>query len=175
MQCFSSSFLLLLFPMFFCSSTNTPHTSHIYKFLYQSTIFGKSNKYNFLKPSWKVPMISAIQGHVSKTLSNFSTQRVIVFYYNNLYRGKFFCHSRKICTMKSFPIKKFERRDFSKLHSYIIFCWLLSSTKNNRPTTPKSQFFFVLLLGFCNSPKKLYNHNFFQGKPNFLQASMLFF
>ena len=39
------------------------------------------------------------------------------------------CHSRKICTIKSFPMKQFERRDESKLHSYKCFCWPLTITK----------------------------------------------
>ena len=36
--------------------------------------------------------------------------------------GQVFCHSRKICTKKSFTRKPFEGKDDTKLHSYIGFC-----------------------------------------------------
>ena len=34
-------------------------------------------------------------------------------------------------------MKPFERKDYSKLHSYIGFCQLLTTTKKNQPTAPK--------------------------------------
>ena len=66
-----------------------------------------------------------------------------------LYWGKFVCYFRKISTIQSFPMKKFERRDDSILHSYIDFCWPLTTSKNNQPRTPQSMIFAafrVLLL-----------------------------
>ena len=43
--------------------------------------------------------------------------------------GKFLRHFRNICTIKSFPVKKFERRDDSKLHPCISCWWPLTATK----------------------------------------------
>ena len=60
--------------------------------------------------------------------------------------GHIFCDSRKICTMNSFSKKKFERRDDSKLHLCIEFCWLLTTTKKSRPSTPKSQIFATFMV-----------------------------
>ena len=45
-------------------------------------------------------------------------------------------HFRNICTIKSFPMKKFERSDDSKLQPCIGCLWLLTATKNNQPTKP---------------------------------------
>ena len=42
----------------------------------------------------------------------------------------------KICTIQFLQIKKFKRRDNSKLHLYYDFCWPLTTTENNQPTTP---------------------------------------
>ena len=52
--------------------------------------------------------------------------------------GKFLRHFRNICTIKSFPMKKFERSGDSKLHPCIGCWWLLTATKNNQPREPKS-------------------------------------
>ena len=52
-----------------------------------------------------------------------------------------FRHFRKICTIKLFPMKKFERSDDSKFHPYIGFWWFVTTTKKNKPTPPKSQIF----------------------------------
>ena len=66
--------------------------------------------------------------------------------------GKFLRHLRNICTIKSFPMKKFERSDDSKLHTFINCWWLLIATKNNQPTKPKYSFWS--LLEFCHFRKK---------------------
>ena len=55
--------------------------------------------------------------------------------------GKFFCNFRNICTIKSFLMKQFKRRDDPKLHSYIGFCWLLTTTKNMNQQYQNHKFF----------------------------------
>ena len=80
----------------------------------------------------------------------------------------FFCHFRKTCTIQSFPIKKFERRDNSKLHLYIDFCWPLTTTKiiNQKYLNHR---FFCHLIGFCYV-WKTFLPLFFLGKSKFLQV-----
>ena len=56
----------------------------------------------------------------------------------HLKMGKILRHFRNICTIKSFPMNKFERSDDSKLHPCIGCWWLLTATKNNQPTKTKS-------------------------------------
>ena len=74
-------------------------------------------------------------------------------------RDKFFFHYFwKTCIIQSFPLKKFERRYAYTLHSYIDFCSPLTTTKI-------SHFY-----GFVTPEKNVYQHNFFEGKPNFLWA-----
>ena len=58
--------------------------------------------------------------------------------HNKIKIGKCLCHSQNIFTVKSIPMKQFARRCDSKLHSYIAFCWHLTTRKKNWPTTPQS-------------------------------------
>ena len=52
--------------------------------------------------------------------------------------GMFLCNFRNIHTIKSFPMKKFDRSDDSKLHQCIGCWWLLTATKNKQAIKPKS-------------------------------------
>ena len=81
--------------------------------------------------------------------------------------GKFLRHFRNIFTIKSFPMKKFERSDDPKLHPCIGCWWLLTSTKIiNQQNLNHS---FWPLFEFCHFRKKKFYHNIsFYGKSNFL-------
>ena len=67
--------------------------------------------------------------------------------------GTFFRCFRKICITRSFPMKKFERRDTSRLHSYIDLYWPLTSTKKINQQHLNHRLFFLQFLWFSPSPR----------------------
>ena len=69
-------------------------------------------------------------------------------------------------------MKKFERKDDSKLHLYIGFCWVLRSTKKATNNTK------IIFLGHFQAlvtpgKKNFYYHIFFKEKPNFSKSLTL--
>ncbi len=66
--------------------------------------------------------------------------------------GKFLRHLRNICTIKFFPMKKFERSVDSKLHPCIGCWWLLTAKKIINLQNLNHR--FLQLLGFCHFRKK---------------------
>ena len=82
--------------------------------------------------------------------------------------GNVLRHFWNICTIKSFPMKKFERSDDSKLHPCIGCWWILTTTKRINPQNLNHSFW--PLLEFRHFRKFFLPPNFFNGKSNFPQV-----
>ena len=49
----------------------------------------------------------------------------------------FLVPSKKVCTIKPFPLNKYGSKNYSKFYSYIDFWWFFTTTKKNKPTKLK--------------------------------------